>query len=355
MGSQMRPRGEWAGAAAVVLASMLSLVIAASAHARSAPLIAAAGDVACGDNNPRYNGGGGTFNSCQQLLTSNLMVQRPLSAVLPLGDLQYDQSGSLESFLTSYDPTWGRLRSISHPVVGNHEYDDGLRAQGYWDYWNGVGQGDGPAGARGRGWYSFNLGSWHLVALNSNCDRVSCFGSSRQLRWLRRDLHEHRRRCVLAYMHHPRFSSGLYEELGDTRALWRALYRGRADVVLDGHDHLYERFAPQRPSGVADPSRGISQFTVGTGGYFLFPIIAPVPNSEFAYNENFGVLFMRLRPRSYGWSFVNVFGQTVDHGRRGCTRAKPTPRRHKHHHHHGSGQGEKRIDAPGAATRRSSG
>ena len=125
-------------------------------------------------------------------------------------------------------------------------------------------------------------------------------------------------------MHQPRFSSGLYEEQGDTGALWRALYRGRTDVVLNGHDHLYERFAPQRPSGIVDHRQGVSQFTVGTGGYFLFPIMSPrKPHSQFAYNQDFGVLFMKLGFKRYWWSFVNVFGQTVDRGMRRCTRAKP--------------------------------
>jgi hypothetical protein len=127
---------------------------------------------------------------------------------------------------------------------------------------------------------------------------------------------------VLAYMHHPHFSSGLYEEHGRTRSLWKALYRGGADVVLNGHDHLYERFAPQRPSGILDPERGITQFTVGTGGYFLFPIIAPIPNSEFAYNESFGVLFMKLGFKRYGWYFANVSGTTIDSGTRSCHREK---------------------------------
>lgn len=326
------------GGGACAAALLLSLLLAGSAEARTAPLIAAAGDISCADNNPRYNNGLGTENSCQELLTSDLLAQQPLSAVLPLGDLMYDQNGSLQSYLTSYEPTWGRWRSISHPVIGNHEYDDGLGARGYWDYWNGIGMGDGPAGPRGRGWYSYDLGSWRLVALNSNCEYVACRGSSRQIRWLRHDLEDHPRRCVLAYMHHPRFSSGLYEENGDTRAFWRALYRGHADVVLNGHDHLYERFAPQRPSGIVDHRRGITQFTIGTGGYFLFGISDPrKPNSQFAYNENFGVMFMRLGFRRYFWRFVNVFGETIDYGSRGCTRAKPT----RHQTGDGSHQGHR--------------
>ncbi len=313
----------WAWAALV----LALLVPAAQAAAKGAPLIAAAGDLACGTNNPRYNNGLGTSNSCHQFQTSNLLQGHDLSAVLPLGDLQYDQNGSLDSFLASYDKTWGRWKAVSHSVIGNHEYDDGLGAQGYYDYWDGVGGATGPAGVRGEGWYSYDVGSWHLIALNSNCDQVSCAGNSRQLRWLRDDLHEHRDSCVLAYMHHPHFSSGIYEELGDTRALWKALYRGRADVVLNGHDHIYERFAPSRPSGVVDPAKGITQFTVGTGGYFLFPVAPPDPaNSEFVYNDSYGVMFMRLARNSFGWSFVDVSGNVIDHGKRLCFHA--TPRLH---------------------------
>ena len=134
------------------LGLLVVLALAPAAQARRPPLIAAAGDIACGPNNPRFNSGFGTFNSCQELLTSSLLADRSLSAVLPLGDLQYDNNGSLESFLASYQPTWGRWHAASHPVIGNHEYDDGQGAQGYWDYWNGDGVGAGAAGVRGQGW-----------------------------------------------------------------------------------------------------------------------------------------------------------------------------------------------------------
>jgi hypothetical protein len=298
------------------------------------PLIAAAGDIACGTNNPRYNRGLGSAAGCQQLWTSNLLADRGLSAVLPLGDLQYDGGGTLESFLGSYAPTWGRWRTISHPAIGNHEYDDQQGGEGYWDYWNGAGVRNGRAGHRHRGWYSFDRGSWHLVALNSNCDIVSCRAHSRQLKWLRKNLRHSKGHCVLAYMHHPHFSSGLHEEYQDTGRLWNALYRLGADVVLNGHDHIYERFAPQRPSGVLDRRRGISEFTVGTGGYYLFSIRSPrVAHSQFATADTYGVLFMRLEQRSFGWSFVNVSGQAVDEGQRPCHPAWPR-RRHRHHHGH---------------------
>jgi acid phosphatase type 7 len=339
------------------LGLLVILALASAAQARQPPQIAAAGDIACGPNNPRFNSGFGTSNSCQELLTSNLLAGRSLSAVLPLGDLQYDNNGSLDSFLASYQPTWGRWHAASHPVIGNHEYDDGLGAQGYWDYWNGVGVGVGAAGVRGQGWYSYDVGSWHLIALNSNCDEVSCFGSSRQLKWLRQDLSDHPRRCVLAYMHHPRFSSGIYEEPGDTRALWKALYQGGADVVLNGHEHIYERFAPQRPSGIVDHKRGITQFTVGTGGYFLFPISMPrVPHSQFAYNQSFGVLFMRLGVKRYGWSFVDVFGHTIDVGSRACHRERRSAHHRHHRHRHGNGAGNNSGgQRPADAARRRSG
>jgi acid phosphatase type 7 len=291
-------------------------------------LIAAAGDIACGPANPNYNAGAGTAGACQQRATANLLATRPLDAILPLGDLQYDDP-SLSGFLTSYDPTWGRWRQISHPIVGNHEYDNQLGGQGYWDYWNGTGANKGPAGVRGRGWYSFDLGSWHLVALNSNCDIVSCRRHSRQMKWLRRDMRKHKGHCVLAYMHHPKFSSGLYEEHQSTGAIWKLLFRRGADVILTGHDHIYERFAPIGPSGRLRGRRGITEFTAGTGGYVPFSIASPrAANSRFA-SASFGVLFMRLAQRSFHWSLVDIGGATLDEGDQACHPAWP---RHRHHH-----------------------
>ena len=283
------------------------------------PLIAAAGDIACAPNNPRYNAGAGTFNSCRQHDTAALLNQQAYASVLPLGDLINGEDVTLNGFLSSYEPTWGRFRAISRPAIGNHEYDDLAGATGYWDYWNGAGVTDGPAGTRGQGWYSYNLGSWHLIALNSNCSIVACEPTSRQGRWLQRELEQNSNRCVLAYFHHPRFSSGLYGSPAKTQSFWRALYRGGADVILNGHDHLYERFGPQRPSGQLDRRRGISQFTVGTGGYFLFPIETLAPHSRFFTNNTFGILHMRLGRDSLGWSFLNTpSGTPIDRGRLRC-------------------------------------
>jgi hypothetical protein len=285
---------------------LVALAMAAQpAWAREAPLIAAAGDISCAPNNPRFNDGAGTFNSCRERDTASQLDQEAFSAVLPLGDLVNGDDDSLNGFLAGYDPTWGRFKAISHPVIGNHEYDDGAGAAGYWDYWNGVGVTNGPAGARTEGWYAYDLGPWHLIALNSNCDLVGCSASSKQGRWLRDQLARNHDRCVLAYMHHPRFSSGLYPSPNKTTGLWRALYRGGADVVLNGHDHLYERFGPQRPSGKLDRRRGITQFTVGTGGYFLFPIAGLAPHSRALSDSSFGILTMRLRRGGLGWEFLD--------------------------------------------------
>ncbi|MGH2980965.1 MAG: metallophosphoesterase family protein, partial [Solirubrobacterales bacterium] len=286
-------------------------------------MVAAAGDIACGAGHPYFNNGLGANGACQQLYTANMLGTRPVDAVLPLGDLQYDPGGSLQSFLASYHLSWGRFREISHPAIGNHEYDDGRGGQGYWDYWNGTGVRKGRAGRRGRGWYSFDLGTWHVVALNSNCDIVSCRARSRQVKWLRRKLRRNKGRCVLAYMHHPRFSSGGHATGHRTRRLWKVLYHRGVDVVLAGHEHLYERFAPKRPSGKIDRRRGITQFIAGTGGASLFPLLSTRARHSRFTAVTYGVLFMRLSARSFEWSFVDTGGNAIDQGARPCRPGRP--------------------------------
>ncbi|MGH2981932.1 MAG: metallophosphoesterase family protein, partial [Solirubrobacterales bacterium] len=174
--------------AGVVLLLTGTLAIASRAQARVAPLIAAAGDIACAPINGGYNDGEGNALGCRQKDTAELLAQKPYAAVLPLGDLVNGEDVSLDAFLTAYEPTWGRFRAISHPAIGNHEYDDWAGATGYWDYWNGVGVVDGAAGVRGQGWYAYDVGPWRLIALNSNCTLVGCYYSSDQGRWLRREL-----------------------------------------------------------------------------------------------------------------------------------------------------------------------
>ena len=273
--------------------------------ARRSPLIAAAGDMVCDPNSPnRRNKVPGT---CLDRATSDLLVGRGLSAVVTLGDNQYEQ-GTLAQFRAAYDRTWGRVKSITRPSVGNHEYLT-RGAAGYFDYFNGPGRRNGRAGRRGQGWYSFDVGDWHLIALNSVCDEVGgCGPGSPQLEWLKADLAAHPARCTLAYWHHPRFSSGDQRSNARTDHFWRALYDAGADVVLAGHAHDYERFAPQTPDARPDDERGLRSFVVGTGGKNNYPFRETEPNSLVRDAQTSGVLLMRLRPDGYDWRFEPVAG-----------------------------------------------
>lgn len=235
--------------------------------------------------------------------------------VLALGDEAYDR-GSTSNYESCYEPTWGRFKNRTKPVPGNHEYLT-KRARGYFGYYGAA------AGDPGKGYYSYDLGRWHLVALNSNCKAIGgCGADSPQVRWLRDDLAANGERCTLAYWHHPRFSSG--EEHGSTPEvgpLWEALYDADADVVLSAHEHNYERFAPQDPGAKADPERGIREFVIGTGGggEENYPIVNPIANSEVRDDGTDGVLELTLRDNGYGWRFVPVAGKTfADSGSAGC-------------------------------------
>jgi hypothetical protein len=213
--------------------------------------------------------------------------------------------------VNSYQPTWGRLKAVTHPVPGNHEYLSG--AGDYFTYF-------GPAaGDPAKGWYSFDIGAWHLIALNSNCSRVGgCGRGSPQERWLRADLAAHPNRCTLAYWHHARFSSSGHGSYPAYDGFWRALYDEGADVVLSAHDHDYERFAPQNPDAKPDKARGIRQFVVGTGGKNLHRFGKAEANSEVR-RSGFGVLLLTLHARGYAWRFEPAGGGgTVDGGSGGC-------------------------------------
>jgi RTX calcium-binding nonapeptide repeat (4 copies)/Calcineurin-like phosphoesterase len=245
-------------------------------------------------------------------ITAKLIDALP-GTVAPLGDTAYD-SGTPDQFARCYEPTWGRHKSRSRPAVGNHEYGT-AGAAGYFDYFGAA------AGERGRGWYSYDLGAWHLVALNSNCTEVGgCGAGSEQERWLRADLAASAARCTLAYMHHPRFSSGNAHGGSPTvEPLWRALAGDGAELVLAGHDHDYERFAPQTADGALDVKRGVRQFVVGTGGRSLRSFGTVSPNSEVRINTAFGVLHLRLEDGGYQWRFVAQPGSTAtDAGTGAC-------------------------------------
>jgi hypothetical protein len=268
------------------------------------PVIAAAGDIACDPTNANFNGGSGTATACQQQATSNLLFGQSLAAVLPLGDNQYD-CGAYSAYLQSYDPSWGRVKSITHPVPGNHEYSCDPAAGGYFQYFGAA------AGDSTHGYYSYDIGSWHIIALNSNCSQIgSCGAGSPQEAWLKADLAAHTNLCTLAYWHHPRFTSGTVGEDLDVATFWQDLYNAGVDVVLNGHAHGYERFAPQTPGETYDPAHGIREFVVGTGGEDFQGFVTSEPLSEVRQSNTFGVLTLTLHSTSYDWGFTPSAGQT---------------------------------------------
>jgi hypothetical protein len=290
-----------------------------AAKAASDPVIAAAGDIACDPLDTGFNGGNGTATYCRQLYTSNLLVNAGLSAVLALGDNQYE-CGGYQAFLQSYDLSWGRVKSITHPVVGNHEYlsSGGTNctngdAAGYFQYFGAA------AGSPTQGYYSFNIGAWHLIALNSNCSNVGgCAATSPQGKWLVADLAAHPNMCTLAFWHIPLFSSGGFTAQ-NSQYFWQALYNAHADLILNGHAHVYERFAPQTPQGVADPAQGIREFIVGTGGANHTSINTVAANSEVRDSTSYGVLKLTLHAASYDWQFVPAAGGSfTDSGTTNC-------------------------------------
>ena len=244
--------------------------------------------------------------------TADLVDRLAPDLVVTAGDNAYPD-GTPAEFAECYDPTWGRFKAKTRPTPGNHEYHTG--AVGYFGYF-----GD-AAGDPAKGYYGFDFGGWHFVALNSNCVHIGgCQAGSPQEQWLRADLAASAAGCTVAYFHHARFSSGARHGSDPrTQALWQALYDAGADIVVSGHDHTYERFAPQTPSGLPDPVRGIREFVVGTGGRSLYPFSAtPAPNSEVRYNESFGVLVLTLRRDGYDWRFVPTAGTFTDSGSGSC-------------------------------------
>lgn len=250
-------------------------------------------------------------NSTGDEATAALLDARPGAAVATLGDNAYD-SGTPREFAQCYAPKWGRQLARTRPAVGNHEY--GVpRAAGYFAMF-------GAAAGPPSGWYSYNLGAWHVVVLNSNCAVVGCEAGGAQERWLRADLAANPAACTLAYWHHPRFSSGSTH--GPTPAvqpLYNALYQAGADVVLSAHEHNYERFAPLDPTGMPDAARGIRQFVVGTGGNGRYPFGPATAGSEVRNAGAYGVLALTLQPGGYQWQFVAEAGKSfTDSGSASC-------------------------------------
>ncbi len=253
--------------------------------------------------------GAGDIASCESDgdEATAVMLEGIEGTVFTLGDNAYPD-GTARDFERCYAPSWGRHRQRTRPAVGNHEYHS-PEAGPYFDYFGAA------AGEPGKGYYSYDLGAWHVVVLNS---QIEMGEGSEQERWLRADLKASTRRCTLAYWHRPLFSSGPERETRVIKPLWEALYEAGAEVVLGGHDHYYERFAPQTPEGRADKERGLRQFVVGTGGMVLYDFTEPLPNSEVRIGGTFGLLKLTLEDGAYAWEFLPVDGGVADQGRGTC-------------------------------------
>jgi hypothetical protein len=263
--------------------------------------------------------GAGDIADCADLsgaeATAKLLDAIP-GTVFTAGDNAYEQ-GTAEQFAKCYDRTWGRQKARTRPSVGNHEFHS-TSAAPYFDYF-GANAGD-PA----KGYYSYELGAWHIIVLNSECSEVgSCKSGSAEEEWLRGNLQAHPSVCTLAYWHKPLFSSGAkHGNDPEMKAFWQDLYEARTAIVVNGHDHDYERFAPQDPDGKPDAAHGIREFVVGTGGKSHRPFAPPLPTSEVRNADTFGVLKLTLRPNSYDWEFIPEAGKTFhDFGSERCQRA----------------------------------
>ena len=262
------------------------------------PVLVGAGDIASCDS-------GGDEQTAALLDTID-------GTVFTLGDNVYP-NGTPKQFMECYDPSWGRHKARTRPAPGNHDYRT-QGAAGYFGYFGGA------AGDPRTGYYAYDLGTWRVLVLNSNCSQVGgCGPGSAQEKWLKQDLAENPRPCTVAMWHHPRYSSGEHGDDTDMRHLWKVLYDADADVVLTGHDHTYERFAPQNPEDRADPKRGIREFVVGTGGRSHYAFGRIDRESEVRNNTDFGVLKLTLHPGSYDWEFIPVaFGKFHDSGTGTC-------------------------------------
>jgi hypothetical protein len=269
--------------------------------------VAAAGDIACGPNSAGYNRGRGVPGRCHQKATSELVEDINPDAVFTLGDLQY-QAGTLSQFRGYYDRTWGRFKDITYPVLGDHEYGS-PGAEGYFAYFGRRATPQDPdCTARCRGYYSVDLGAWHIVSLNVNCkelpDGDGCDRRSAQNRWLQKDLKAANKTtaCTVVLMHRPRWSSNHWAS-PDLDPLIRTMHQNGVELVLSGDSHTYERFAPQTPAGRLDRTGGIAQIVVGTGGAHFTGLGSTLGTSVVGREKVFGVLELTLQDGSYKWAF----------------------------------------------------
>ncbi len=292
----------------LIWSAAVALIMLSSGHTNSAARTPATGDA-------EVLVGAGDIADCRDLSGAEAtakLLDHVSGTVMADGDLAYPD-GTKENF-ACYDKTWGRVKSRTRPAPGNHEFHSS-GATPYFDYF-GMAAGDTKTG-----YYSYELGKWHIIVLNSECLAVGgCEASSPQDKWLRADLAAHPAACTLAYWHKPLFSSGgVHGNDLTVKPLFQALYEAGADVVVGGHDHDYERFAPQDPEGSPDAKRGIREFVAGTGGKNVRPFGTPKPNSEVRDATAFGVLKLTLKPKSYEWQFIPQAGKSfTDSGSSDC-------------------------------------
>lgn len=273
-------------------------IIKSNGQLQSYVKIAAVADVLCAQQN--------LGKSCQLGGISKLIDDLDPQAILISGDSQYEK-GTYNEFQKYFETFLGKYKKIIYPSPGNHDYYTS-KASGYFDYFNGVGKADGRAGLRNQGYYSFNLENWHIISLNSNCEEIGgCQKGSMQEQWLYKDLQKNKQPCTLAFWHEPLFSSGPHGNNRQLRDIWADLYNYKTDVVVNGHDHDYERFKKQDAAGNADEN-GIREFVVGTGGSLLYRFMNYEKNSEIKNAGSHGILELKLYRDRYEWIFHPVDG-----------------------------------------------
>jgi hypothetical protein len=288
--------------------------------------IAAAGDIACHPADLNYNGGDGQSGFCAQKATANLIGQGSYAKVLALGDLQYD-CGSLAAFNASYDPTWGQYVSKTEPVLGNHDVKGTSensesclpKASGYFTYFANHGVSD-ASGVNGKGYYSYDLGSWHVIALNGNCSWLGgCGAGSAQMTWLQNDLAAHPNACTLAYWHQAAWSTSGGGGTIEMRPIWAALADAGADLVLVGHYHHYERFADLNANGqpVADGT-GTREIIAGIGGESQGTFGSTPLTGSQVRKMGYGILAVTLGTGTYSWDYRQIAGGSGDSGSETC-------------------------------------
>ena len=314
------------GVELLLLSASLCLTVCGCSHSSETEAIAKRVDPQAGKTATTGEAailvGAGDIASCGHpdgaRATAKLLEKVP-GIIFAAGDLAYEK-GSPGEFRNCYGTTWGEFKERTRPALGNHEYVD-QKATGYFQYW---GEQAGPVG---KGYYSFELGTWHIIALNTNCFVKllgGCAIGSPEEVWLKEDLAAHPDACVLAFGHHALFSSGIFKSHAihpELKPFWQDLYTAHAALVLAGHEHSYERFAPQTPDGQADPERGIREIVIGTGGRSHDPLGFSMANSEVRNADTYGVLKLTLSPGHYTWEFIPEEGRTfTDSGAGECPR-----------------------------------